>query len=111
MQRRRVFLRESCARQWTAGFNFWYLSVCLQMCHQLCDEDNRHFDSREMIPSLIHPRLSLSKLLDLSKTITGGNNSFNAPQIWTLILWGTAGYKQKQKQKNPATNNNMWKCI
>ena len=30
--------------------------------------------------------LDFPELLDLSKTITGGNNGVNATQIWTLIL-------------------------
>lgn len=48
---RRVFLRERRARQWTAGFIFWYLYLSLNVVWW------RHltFDSWEMIPSLIHP--------------------------------------------------------
>lgn len=59
----------------------------------MCDEDNWCLThGKWFLPSHV-PSLT-SKLLDLSKTITGGNNSFNAPQIWTLILGGYGWVKK-----------------
>lgn len=56
------------------------------------EEDNRHLTHGIWFRPHTS-RLSLSELLDLSKTITGGNNSFNAPQISTLILGVLPGKK------------------
>lgn len=59
------------------------------------------FDSREMIPSLTHAVSHFQSCLICPKQSQEETTSFNAPQIWTILLGGvggTARFKKKKKK-------------
>lgn len=81
-----MFLRGRVHDSGQLGSSFGICVYIVKCVVGLRDEDNRRLThGKWFLPSYI-PLSDLQELLDLSKTITGGNNSFNAPQIWTLIL-------------------------